>query len=485
MEEKSNREHLKLATDFCDIVKSTLGPRGMNKIIVDEDTQNIILTNDGATIVGNIKGGNPIIEMFKNIAKSQELAVGDGTTTSLIITGELIKKAIELLDRGVHPTTIIEGYEIARRESIKFINSIKEEPDKLNLIKTSFGTKLPKQIIEILSKLVLKIKKPKDLKIYKMENYSSLEPELFKGYVFDGFTINERMKDEYEGRIAVLDFPINWKMDKFAVTKAEEMEKVQNLDSKFKQKIVDKLKKLNVGWIFYSDTTPEFEAYLTEQGITGVVVHRREDFDYICKSINAVASSNFDQINENNLGYGKVRYVKQRSGREGHIFIEGDTETLIIKGETKQILEEIERAVLDVISLLKLEDLSQVTGAGAVEIEIANHLRNFSKQVGGKVQIAIEKFADAIESIPITLAENCGLDAIEILTFLRTIHLENKEKDAGIDAIKGISNARERGIFEPAVIKIYAINSATNLASLLIKTDNILAGTFNKKEKEE
>jgi len=466
--------HIQLAIDFSDLIRTTLGPRGMNKMVLDDDTKKLVITNDGATIVGRMKGGNPIIELFRKLAKSQELAVGDGTTSAVIIAGQLLNNALSLLNKGVHPTMIISGYELARQEANKFLESQAEEGNKLQIIKTSFGTKLPNEIIQHLTELIMNVKNPQELKIYPLENYDPMESEIFKGYVFGGFTINDRMKSNVEGKVAVLDFPVNWKMDNFSVTKAEEMEKVQDLDNKFKKKIVDKLKELNVQWVFYTDTTPEFEAYLTEVGISGVVCHKREDLDSICKSVNAIACANYDQIKESHLGEGRIRYEKQLIGNHGHIFVDGNVETLILKAPTSQILDEMMRASDDVIRLLR-HDLRQVTGAGAIEIEVANHLREFSKGVGGKIQIAIEKFAESIETIPVVLAENCGLDAIETLATLKAVHANGK-KDEGIDLVQGISNAKERGVVEPVLIKTYAINSASHVTNQILKIDNVLAG---------
>lgn len=468
--------HIQLAIDFSDLIRTTLGPRGMNKMVIDDSNSNAISTNDGATIVNAMKGGNPVIDQFKRIARAQELAVGDGTTTAVILTGQLLSNALTLLNKGVHPTIIMGGYELARQESIKFLNAQAEEGDKINIIKTSLGTKLPGEILAHLTNLMMSVKNPNELKLYTLENYDSFESEIFNGAVFGGFTINDRMKSEVTGKIAVLDFPVNWKMDNFSITNSEEMEKVQDLDSKFKKRIVDKLKELGVVWVFYTDTTPEFESYLTEAEISGVVVYKREDIDAICKSVKAIACAGFDQIKENHIGTGHVKYEKQLIGNSGHIYVDGDVETLILKAPTSQVLDEMVRAADDIIKLLT-HDLKQVTGAGAIEIELSNHLREFSKQVGGKTQIAIEKFADSIESIPTILAENCGLDAIDVITTLKAIHASG-QKDTGIDLIEGISDAKKRGIVEPVLIKTYAINSASSVTYQILKVDNVIAGTL-------
>ena len=254
------------------------------------------------------------------------------------------------------------------------------------------------------------------------------------------------------------------------ITKAEELQKASEFDTTYKKSIVDKLSELGVTMVFYTDTTPEFETYLTDKGISGVVVFQRENVDGICNSVKATAISSLEQINENHLGNGHVKYVK---GKKGTIYIDGQMETLILKGNTKQILDEMHRALEDAVSLLR-HDLKSVIGAGAIEMEIAKHLKNVSRRMGGKEAIAVEKFVESIESIVTTLAENCGLDSIEILSLLRNLHETNEVM--GVDAVLGVSDAKERKIFEPALIKIHAINSSLNIANLILKLDGIYQG---------
>ncbi len=470
MEDKYS--HIRVATEFCNLVKSTLGPRGMNKMILGSET---ILTNDGATIVNALKGGNPIVELLKSLAKSQEQNVGDGTTTSIILTGNLLSNALNLLEKGIHPTVIINGYNIAKMKSIEILNQKAENLDKERIIKTAFGTKITPDIANHLTKLLLNVKDIENLKLFKKNNDEPIKTELFNGYVFEGFTINDRMKSEVNGPIAILDFPVNMKFDRFNVTSADELEKASNFDTQYKKKIVDKLVELGVKGVFYTDTCPEFETLLTEAGMTGIVVFQRENIDGICKSLNAIAISSLDQIVPKHIGNGHIRYVK---GLKGIIYIDGDMETLILRGNTSQFLDEMHRALDDAVSLLR-HDLKSVIGAGAIEVEIAKELRELSKQVGGKEQLAIDKFIESIESLPIVLAENCGLDAIEILTLLKNQHA-NGNKDLGVDPYQGVSDARERGIFEPVLIKIHAISSAVNITNLILKLDGIYQGDLNK-----
>ena len=465
-------EHINAAVGFAELVRTTLGPRGMNKMIMGKTT---ILTNDGATILNAIKGGNPIIELFKNLAKSQELEVGDGTTTATLISGQLLSNALFLIQKGLHPTTIISGYNIANQNALGFLDRMKENPDKEKIIKTCFGTKLGGTLVDKLTTELLKVKNYDNLRFFNMDNSNPLESRHYNGLVFKGHTLNERMKSEVSGRIAVLDFPTNVQMDKFNATTAKDLAEVTDASTKIKKDIVDKLIENDVRCVFYTDTNVEIESFLTDAGITGIVIFERDNLDWICKTTMANACSSINQIDSNHLGDGKMHYEKQKIGNRGTIYLKGigAVETFILNGSTSQVLEEMDRSIHDVVSLLK-GNLDCVVGAGAIEIELANYLMNLAKQVGGKEQLAIEKFAEAIESIPLIIAENCGLDAIEILTNLKTLHMKGK-KDMGVDLV-GISDARERGILEPVLVKIHAVNSATNVATLILKLDQILQG---------
>ena len=457
--------HIQNAINFSDLIRTTLGPRGMNKLVVDGHNR-ALHTNDGATIIKNLNVQDPIIDLFKELAISQEESIGDGTTTATILAGQLLTNALQLINKGIHPTIIINGYQIALSETMKFLNQHAEEGDKQKIINTTFGSKLGKELVNHLAKLLLNIKDYENLRIFKKID-SPEKSEIFQGFIFDGFTIDDSMEPNVEGNICLLDYRTNVEASNVQVTSAEELDNMNKYDREYKRDIVKKLKEANVNCLLYTDTNPEFEAMLSEVGITGIVVYQRKDFvSGIARVLGITPTSDPNKIYSTK---GKLRYEKP-----GQIYIEGKMETLVICGSTKQTLDEIERCIHDVISLLK-HDIKCVTGAGAIEIEIANHLTFLAKSIGGKEQLAIEKFAESIESIPLILAENSGLDSIAVLTQLRTRHL-NGEKDLGVDIYEGVSDARAREVVDPVLVKVYAISSATNVANLILKTDKILMG---------
>jgi len=466
MNDKLN--YINIAIQTANLVKPTLGPNGMNCMVFD-DKNNPIITNDGATILKQVKIDNPIGFMIRNLAKSQE-EIGDGTTTACVFAAKLLENSIPLL-QNIHPTILIKGYSLAANQAIDFLLKNQFETKKENIIKTCFGSKIPIEQVNHLTNL-LKNVDYKKLKLFK-NKADPLKSKIIKGYIFSGYTMNDRMPSEVEGNIAVLDLKSNIEYAKLNLNKAEELKKLQSFDRNYKKEIINELVKKKVKCVFVSDTNPEFETLLTEKGIMGIVTYKRETLDGICQATDTIASADPKEIN---IGKGKVTYKLSK------IIIENpksQIETLQLNGQTEQILDEVARAVDDVVGILKYSKV--VRGAGNIEVALSLHLNEFAKQIGGKEQIAIEAFARALEIIPLTLAENCGLDAVEILSNLKTL-FSRGETDYGVDVIRKISKVSERGIFEPTQVKIHAISSATNLVNLILKLDKILVGKNEKNE---
>lgn len=463
-------QYLQLGIQFGELVKATLGPKGMNKLVMHQSGP--ILTNDGATIIKNLKIDNPIGTMFRNLAESQEKAVGDGTTTSVLICAQLLENAINLLDKGMHRINIIKGYEMARHAAINYLDTTNTKPDKEQVMRTTFGSKISPKISDHLTKLILKAN-PENLRIYKQDNKDPMKSELINGFAFSGYTINDRVPNEATGRVAVLDLTTNMENAKMSVQTSEELEKVNKTFRRFKKSIVDKLQELDVKILFYTDTNPELESYLADAGIFSVVNYKRDELDNVCKATGATSISDPDIIDERHIGYAKAVY--ERDSRT--IFVtdkRSKLKTLILKGSTKQVLDETERAVDDVLGVLR--NLGPVVpGAGATEISLSLLLKKHAPKIGGKEQLAIEKFAEALEIIPLQLAKNCGLDATKILAGLKTLH-EKGENVMGVDEIYEVSNALDRGVVEPIHLKKHAINSATDVANLILKLDDIYRG---------
>jgi len=441
MEVEGKYDYINAGINISNTVRSTLGPKGMNKMIVKSEGN--ILTNDGATIIKAINFSNPIGELFKKLAENQEKFVGDGTTTTVVFAGQLLEKALELLNKKVHPTTIITGYNLARQETIKFLNEVKFESDFDPIIRTSFGSKISPQMVERLSFLLRSID-IKKLRMSKVENSDSNLTDMIKGYQLSGFTINDRMPSKIAGKIAILDTQTSYDNAKISLNSTEELDKYNNSAKNAKKQIINKLKALNVSCVFLTDTNPVIENFLTEENIMSIVVYKRNLIDNIAKATGAKVIGDTQSEYEKYLGEGEVIYEQEK---QLITILNENSEvlTLVLHGSTKQFLDELERSVDDVVRLLRL-DKNVVIGAGAVEIELANHLTEFAKKIGGKEQIAVIKFAEALECIPLILAENCGHDSMEVITLLKNQHSLGK-RTLGVDANLVISDAKERLIF--------------------------------------
>lgn len=463
MELKNKLDYIDVGITIANTVRSTLGVRGMNKMVMLDGKP--ILTNDGATIIKNLPITHPIADMFKGLAEGQERAIGDGTTTATLFAGQLLENAKTLLNKKIHPIIIINGYNIAKQEAINFSHTLKTRGERKEIIKTTFGSKINPAFAEHLTNLL-----PSNierLRICKVENKEPLESKLIKGYMFDGYTINDRMPEFAQGHIAVLDLQSNLEFAKFQITSTDELNKMESNLKEFKRNLANRLKEAGVKIVFYTDTNPQFENFLTEAGLMAIVVYKREYLDGICKATLAQVIADPTNLT---LGYGSVNYLKN----DQKILIENDSseiDTLILQAPTKQVLEETERAIVDVMGVLHLTN-DVVYGAGAFELQISLHLKEFAKKIGGKEQIAIEKYAESIEAIPLILAENCGFDAMEVLTLLKTQHTAGNIT-LGVDPYRMIGDAKERGVVEPVSLKINALNSATEVANLILKLDDI------------
>jgi chaperonin GroEL (HSP60 family) len=476
MEPKNKYAFIQIGIDLSNTVRATLGPRGMNKMVINANDSKPILTNDGATIIKNLAITHPISNMFKSLAESQEKSIGDGTTTATIFSGQLLENALSLLNKKVHPIIIINGYNIAKQESLDFAKKISVEGDKTKIMKTTFGSKINPQMSSLLTNLILPLDLD-NLRIAKLENEDQDKTRIVSGYVCEGHTLNDRMPTKMEGNIAILDLQANMDFAKFSISQTDELKKLEQKQRDYKKGIVDQLVANNVKILFYTDTNPQIENYLTDAGIMSVVVYKRDFLDNICKVTGATAIGDPTMDYSTHIGSGKVEYDRENHG----IVITKENSalnTLVLCGPTKQVLDETERAVDDVVRVLKHYE-KIVYGAGAFEIELANHLREFARGIGGKEQAAIEKYAESVESIPLILAENCGFDAMEILTMLKTLHSQG-ESTLGVDPAKMISCAKERGIVEPLNLKLHAIASATEVANLILKLDDIYQGAEQK-----
>jgi chaperonin GroEL (HSP60 family) len=453
--------HLTTISDIADTVRTTLGPKGMNKFVVGNMP---IMTNDGATIIKHLKHPHPLFGPIKNLANSQEETVGDGTTTTMILLAELLRGAKTLIEKGMHPVTVIEGYNLCRHALIQYLMNNSEELDLEQVIMTTFGSKISPELAKHLAPMI-----EPDMDIFNLKG-DPLNSEVVSGFMMKGHTINDQMPSKAAGKIAVLNLRTMIDGVKVQASTADELTKLEHKAHEDRLNVVQALQEYKVEVLVTNDSDETFNSLLAQAGIMTIWTGDMSKLVKICKVTGAQITMFPEEryLGECTCTYSKKPNFIRITGQESEV------KTLLLYGATEQTLEETKLAVEDVIGVIK-SSTGQVYGGGAIEMELSKMLRANVNTVNGKEQIAVEKFAEALESIPMTLAHNCGFDQIDILTKLRTLHAKG-ERTIGVDPVSQISCAKQRKLVEPVNVKINAINNATELANLVLKMDDIYQG---------
>lgn len=499
----AQRTNIMAARLVAETVKTTLGPRGMDKMLVDS-VGDITVTNDGVTILEEMQIEHPAAKMMVEIAKTQENEVGDGTTTAVVLAGELLKNAEKLLDQDVHPTVIARGYRLASEKAIEILKEIATDIDTQDkdLLKkiastamTGKGAESAKEkLSDLVVEAVLQIAEGKnadldDIKIEKKKGKSIADTELIKGIVLDKERVHADMPKKVENaKIALLDCPLEIKSPetdtKVNINSPEQLQAFLDQEERILKNMVEKIKQAGANVVICQKGIDDVaQYYLAKANILAVRRVKKSDIEKLARATHAKIVSNLNELSEKDLGTAKiVEEVKEGKDEEGMIYVRECPNpkalTILVRGGTEHVVAEAERALKDglgdVISTLK--EGKVVAGGGAIEIELARKLREYAQSLKGREQLAIEEFALAVESIPKILAENSGLDPIDILTELKSKH-DAGEQYAGIvvGSSGGISNTFESGIIEPLKIKVQAISSASEVATMLLRIDDVVA----------
>ncbi len=501
----AQRNNIAAAKAVAQTVRTTLGPKGMDKMIVDS-MGNIIVTNDGVTILTEMQIEHPAAKMVVEVAKTQEDAVGDGTTTAVVLAGELLKKAEDLLDQEIHPTVLAKGYRLAEAEAQKILNSIAEpvsleNEDMLNSIAiTAMTGKGAEANKEKLASLIVKAVKlvaekaenkfifnPQDIKIEKRVGDSSEHSELIEGIVLDKEKAHPGMPNKViNAKVALLDASLEIKNTeieaKIQITDPQQLNSFLEQEEKTLREMVNKVKSSGATVLFCQKGIDDLAQYfLAKEKIFAVRRVKQSDLEKLSRACGAKIVSNWKELSAEDLGKaGLVR--EEKVGEEEMVFVEKCLNpramTLLIRGGTEHVAEEIKRAVTDAVGDLSaaLKDGRVVAGAGAVEMELAKHLRKYSSTLSGREQLAVQAFAETLEIIPRTLAENAGLDPIDVLTKLRSAH-DQGQKWAGIDVFSGeVIDAWKNKVIEPLKIKTQALSSAAEVAEMILRIDDVILG---------
>jgi len=510
----AQRNNIAAAKIIAEIVKTTLGPKGMDKILVDS-IGDVVVTNDGATILEKMDVEHPAAKMIIEVAKTQDKMVGDGTTTAVVLAGELLRKAEELLDQKIHASTIITGYRRALQVALKRLEevarpvSLEDRETLRKIVKTSLGSKslgfatdhIADLAIEAVLSVVREVNGKRkadkdDIQIVKKIGKSLLESQVVKGIIVDKEVVHPAMpKTVKQARIALIDAPFEIEKTEFSaeirIRSPELMKQFLDEEHRILQEMVDKVASVGANVVFCQkgiDDAAQF--FLAKKGILAVRRVKRSDMEKLEKATGGRIVTNFEDLEPKDLGYAEL--VEERKiGEDRMVFVEGCKDpkavSVLIRAGLERQLDEAERALNDAImNVINIVDDNRfVPGGGAVEVELAKAVREEASKYPGKEQLAMLAFAEALEIIPKTLAENAGLDPIDIMTALRNKHAENGIS-YGINLMTGkVDDMFQVGVIEPLKVKVQALKSSFEAAAMILRIDDVIAASKKKEEEKK
>jgi thermosome len=493
------------ARAIADAVRSTLGPRGMDKMLVDS-MGDVVITNDGVTILKEIDVEHPAAKMIVEVAKTQDEECGDGTTTAVILAGELLKKAESLIEQNVHPTVISGGYRMAATKAKELLDNvaIKVAPDDreilMDIARTAMISKSVSASRNLLADVAVKAvsavaeKRPDgswvvdddNIQVVKKQGGSMDDTQMIAGIIVDKEAVHPAMPKKVEkAKIALVDSALEVKKTeidaKIEITDPSQLHAFLDEEENMLKKMVETVKKSGATVLFCQKGIDDLaQHYLSKQGIYAVRRVKKSDMEKLAKATGANLVTKLDDLKANDLGTANL-VEEKKIADDRMTFVTGcknpKAVSILIRGGTEHVVDEIDRSVNDAISVVSLayEDGKLVTGGGSAAIELALKLRDYAASVGGREQIAIDAFASAMEVIPTALAENAGLDPIDVLIELRQAHKSGKPF-AGINVFTGkvVDMKRER-VLEPIRVGRQAIISATDAAVMILRIDDVIA----------
>ena len=502
----AQRMNIAVAYAVAQAIKTTLGPRGMDKMMVSE-MGDIVISNDGATILGEMNVEHPAAKMMVEIAKTQDEEVGDGTTTAVVVAGELFKKAAELIDQNVHATIIINGYKTAAKETIDALQhlsekvSIKDRKVLEEIAAISMGSKgvamghANDDLAALVVEAVIKVAEEKDgsftidkdyIKIEKKQGGDVTQTSIINGVLIDKEVVHPGMpKLVPNAKIALVDTALEIEKTetdaRININSPEQMTAFLQQEEKMLKEMVDKVQKSGATVLFCQKGIDDVaQHYLSKAGILAARRVKKSDMEKLVRATGARIVTTLDDLSKNDLGFAGV--VEQRKlGGEQMVFVEQckvpKAVTLLVRGGSEHVIDEAERAIVDAIGSVSsaITDGKYVYGGGAIEMELSLALKKKATKVGGREQLAMQAFAEALEVIPRTLAESCGLDPIDTLVSLRARH-EKGEKTVGVDVLGcKVSDMKPLHVIEPEKVKKQAINSASEVVEMILRIDDIIA----------
>jgi len=495
----AQQNNIMAAKLVSETIRTTLGPKGMDKMLVDS-MGNVVITNDGVTILREMDIEHPAAKMIVEIAKTQEEEVGDGTTTAVVIAGALLKKAEDLLEQKIHPTVITKGYTLASIKAIELLNGMSIKIDSsseevlLKLAGTCVSTKAPaesKQLVKELVKAVLKIKEgdtinTSNIKIQKKVGKSVDDSELIQGIIIDKERVSLNMPFKVNSaKIALISNAFEIEKTeveaKINISSPEQLSLFLDQEEKMLRDKVDKVINSGANVVFCQRGIDDLAVhFLAKKGLFAVKNLSSKDMELLAKSTGANIIKSFDDLDQSDLGSaGIVEEVK--IGNENIVFVKECSNpkavSLLIRGGTEHVIDEVQRSIEDALGVLKsvIEDKTVVAGGGSTEMAISKGLIKYAETLTGREQLAVRAFAEALESIPRTLAENAGHDPIDMIVGIKAAQ-EAGKLWTGVGVFTGQpEEMMAQGVIEPARIKSQAIQSATEVAVMILRIDDVIA----------
>jgi len=493
------------AKAVADAVRSTLGPRGMDKMLVDS-LGDVVITNDGVTILKEIDIEHPAAKMLVEVAKTQDEEAGDGTTTAVILAGELLKRAEDLIDQNIHPTVIASGYRLAADKAREILEkvatkvTIKDTQILKNVATTAMASKSASghkdHLADIVVKAVTTVAERRadgsyyvdddDIQITKKQGGSIADTNLVEGIIVDKERVHPGMPAQVDNaKIALIDVALEVKKTeidaKIEITDPSQLQAFLSEEENMLRRMVETVKKSGANVVFCQKGIDDLaQHFLAKEGIYSVRRVKKSDMEKLGKATSGKVVTKLDELSKEDLGNAKLVYEK-KIGDDQMTFVTGCKNpravSILIRGGTEHVVDEVERSLEDAQSVVAcaVEDGKVITGGGASATEIALGLRDYASSVGGREQIAMESFADAIEIIPRTLAENAGLDPIDTLIELRKQHKKGN-RTAGVNVFTGkVSDMKKENVVEPIRVGSQAISSATDAAVMILRIDDVIA----------
>jgi len=506
-DKEATSNNIAAARAVADSVRSTLGPKGMDKMLVDS-MGDVVITNDGVTILKEIDVQHPAAKMIVEVAKTQDAECGDGTTTSVIVAGELLKKSEALIEQNVHPTIIVNGFRMAAAEAVKILDSIaldvtaKDNEMLKKVARTAMTGKSVGGQKEYLANLAVDAVKAvaekrdgksfvdvDNIKVEKRIGGAISDTQMIQGIVVDKERVHPRMPRVVKNaKVAVLSVALEIKKTeveaKIQISDPMAMQKFLDEEEATLKKKVEKIKSVGANVVFCQKGVDDLvQHYLAKENIFASRRLKESDIEKIAKATGASIVGNLDQLESSDLGSAET-VEEKKVGDDNMTFITGcknpKAVSIVIRGGTEHVIDEIERSLHDALRVVgvTLEDGKAIAGGGSSEIELSLRLKDYAASVGGREQLAIEAFAVAMEIVPWTLAENAGLDAIDVIIRLKSAH-EGKSADAkyyGVD-LSSVEpkNMLKEDVIEPLRVKTQAVKSATEVASMILRIDDVIA----------